>query len=118
MVDDRPNKTESLDTLCSQSKTRPGQKTNFSGLNSRKPPMRLTSFLFLALAGSLASAEDTYYHVPVSSLTITEGQLPRDFQWNRLSWQLLEALQPYAVVDGPGEAFVNGESIQPWGTRD
>src|SRR5215470_2432986 len=63
-------------------------------------------------------AEDAYYHVPVTSLNISEGALPTDFQWNRFSWEMLEALQPFAVLDGPGEAFVNGDAPQPWGARE
>ena len=39
---------------------------------------------FLALSCSLALAEDAYYHVPLASLTLSEGKLPASFEWTRL----------------------------------
>src|SRR6267154_28287 len=79
--------------------------------------MKLRGLLlsFLALSCSLALAEDTYYHVPLSSLTFLEGKLPSDFQWSGSAWQMAEALSPYAVLDGEGEAFIGGEALRPWG---
>ena len=67
---------------------------------------------------ALSFAEETYYHVPVGSLTISQGTLPTDFQWNRFGWEMVEALQPFAVLDGPGEAFISGDALQQWGARD
>jgi hypothetical protein len=70
----------------------------------------------LALSGPLAPAQDAFYQVPLTSLTLSGGQLPSEFQWGRSSsaWQMAEALQPYAVLDGEGEAFLGGEAFRPW----
>jgi len=72
----------------------------------------------LAVCCAPSFAEDAYYHLPVASLNISEGTLPTDFQWNRFGWEMLEALQPFAVLDGPGEAFVNGGTLPQWGARE
>jgi hypothetical protein len=71
--------------------------------------------IFLALSCSVALAEDAYYHVPLSSLTITEGSLPPRFEWKGRGWEMADALRPYAVLDAEGEAFVSGPALQPWG---
>src|SRR5882724_1303941 len=77
----------------------------------RQSPMKLRGcfITFLTLSCSLALAEDAYYHVPLSSLTLLEGKLPKDFQQSGSYWQMGEALLPYAVLDGDGEAFVSSE---------
>src|SRR5689334_15468334 len=82
--------------------------------------MKLNGLLLFCLFGYSAPsfAQQTYYHVPVGSLTISEGTLPIDFQWNRFGWEMVEVLQPFAVLDGPGEAFVNGDAVQQWGARE
>src|SRR5258708_1680085 len=69
----------------------------------------------LVVSCSLALAEDAYYHAPLSSLTFSEGKLPTNFEWKGSAWEMVEALQPYAVLDGDEEAFLSGESLQPWG---
>jgi len=68
----------------------------------------------LALQCSLALAQDAYYHVPLSSLTLVEGKLPANLEWSGSAWRMAEALQPYAVLDGDGEAFLSGEAQRPW----
>ncbi len=72
----------------------------------------------LALSCSLVLAEDAYYHVPLTSLTISEGTLPTHFEGGGSGWQMMDALQPYAVLDGEGEAFIGGEALQPWGPAE
>jgi hypothetical protein len=72
----------------------------------------------LAVGCAPSFAQDAYYHVPIVSLNISGGKLPTDFQWNRFGWEMLETLQPFAVLDGPGEAFINGEPLQQWGARE
>src|SRR6516162_593906 len=62
--------------------------------------------LLLAASCSLASAEEVYYVVPLNSLKFSDGQLPANFEWSGSTWQKLEALQPYAVLDTQGEAYV------------
>lgn len=66
-------------------------------------PILLT---FLALAQVPSMAQDAYYHVPLSSLPLTEGKMPTHFEWSRWAWTMGEALEPYAVLDGDGDAFV------------
>ena len=68
----------------------------------------------LGLAGT-ALAEDAYYVVPVHELKLVEGSLPvRKKQpefWRYADLVgFLEAMQPYAVLDGPGELYVVGEA--------
>src|SRR6266568_6622157 len=67
-----------------------------------------------ALQCCLALAEDAYYYVPLTSLALSEGKLPTHFEWNSSTWKLAEALKPYPVIDGEGEGFVSGETLQPW----
>ena len=68
----------------------------------------------LALQCSLVLAQDSYYHIPLTSVTLSEGKLPAHFEGNRSSWKMAEALQPCAALDGEGEAFVSGEGFAPW----
>jgi hypothetical protein len=70
------------------------------------------------LACSLALAEDAYYHVPLGTLTLTEGKLSENFEWGSWSWQVAEALRPYVIMDGTAEAYVAGESLQSWAPSD
>jgi len=75
---------------------------------------------FVLLVGSPATAE-LYYVEPIADLKIEEGERPGgedsasvDY---RLRWRRL-ALQPYAVLDGPGEIYVTptamGSPFRPW----
>ncbi|MCX6929923.1 MAG: hypothetical protein NT154_42935 [Verrucomicrobia bacterium] len=66
----------------------------------------------------MALAEDTYYSVPLASLTLAEGKLPTNFEWKGSASEMVEALQPFALLDGEGEAFVGGAGLQPWGSAE
>jgi len=70
-----------------------------------------------ALSCSWGLAEEAYYDVPLRALTLSEGKLPTEFEWGSRSWQIAEALQPYAVMDGNAEAYVGGDGFQPWGAQ-
>ncbi|HWX22029.1 MAG TPA: hypothetical protein VN578_19180 [Candidatus Binatia bacterium] len=75
--------------------------------------------IFLVLSCSAALAEDAYYHVALTALTLSEGKLPDSSTWNSSGWQMLEAFQPYAVLDGEGEALVSGNgTFNPWQPRE
>ena len=72
---------------------------------------RLSSFvLVLALgAASLARAKDAYYDIDVRDLKLLEGRLPE--QSDNSNWQHLQrrqALEPYAWIEGGGEAYLTG----------
>src|ERR1039457_4431553 len=82
--------------------------------------MKLRQLLLACLMLSCTSvlAEDAYYHVPLASLTLSEGKLPASFEWGDSAWEMVEAVQPYAVLDGDGEAYVGGQSLQPGNPSD
>ena len=62
--------------------------------------------------------EDAYYHLSITSLTFTEGTLPaRPNPSHFRHWQTIQAFQPYAVLDCPGEVYIGGEGLQPWDNR-
>ena len=82
-------------------------------MHSSMKALRLALALFV-LGSSLALAEDAYYHIALPSLTLVEGSLPDHYEWRGHSWEMAEALQPYAVLDGEGEVFVSGQTFQPW----
>ena len=70
--------------------------------------------ILLALSSCLAWPEDVYYHVSLTRLALTEGKLPEPEAPKRYDWRMQEAVHPYAVLDGAGEAFLGGEPIRPW----
>jgi hypothetical protein len=73
-------------------------------------------FGLLVVFASAARAEDAHYLVPLDELSIIEGHLPKGSPeaWRIRSWQ---PLQPYAVLDGTGEAYVGiGQDFTPWNT--
>ena len=82
--------------------------------------MKLRQLLLACLMLSCTSvlAEDAYYHVPLASLTLSEGKLPASFEWGDSAWEMVEAVQPYAVLDGDGEAYVGGQSLQSGNPSD
>ena len=49
-------------------------------------------------------AEDAYYNLPIRTLAFTDGELPG---WVTQPRQRNRLMQPYAVLDGAGEAFLN-----------
>jgi len=71
----------------------------------------------LCLAGlaQASRAEDVYFHVPVSSLKLTEGALPTESAATRSRrWDAALALQPYAVLDSKGEVYIGGPTPNFW----
>jgi hypothetical protein len=69
----------------------------------------------LLVAQGLTAAEVVYYHLPLSALKLTEGTLPvHERSWSGRRWQLLPAMQSYAVLDGPGEVYVDTSGNRPW----
>jgi hypothetical protein len=73
-------------------------------------PMNFQRLLFtcLTLSAFSAVAQDSFYNVPLSSLTVTGGKLPTRFELSRLSGATMETLQPYVALDGEGEAYLLG----------
>src|SRR5689334_534211 len=79
-----------------------------------KTSKKCWSLLFVILSCSICRAEDVFYHVPLGSLTLTEGKLSENYEWGSWSWQVAEALRPYVIMDGTAEAYVAGEGLQSW----
>jgi hypothetical protein len=85
-------------------------------------PMNLKGILLvsmlMALGGAAGLAEEVCFKVPLASLKLTEGSLPAPepgaagFDWRRQP-----LFQPYAALDGAGEAYVSGPGINPWNPR-
>ena len=70
---------------------------------------------FIALLAQPGFTEESYYHVPITSLTLVEGTLPaRPELSNSRRWQSVPAFQPYAILDSAGEVYIGGESLRPW----
>ncbi len=61
-----------------------------------------------------ATAGEAYFNVPISSLPLTEGKRPSGGPPSGRHWQMRSILQPYAVLDSPGEAYVSGNAASPW----
>ena len=72
-----------------------------------RPVLRIVVTLAAVLWSSHALAEEAYYEVPLGSLKITEGKLPRPGEANdhAFAWRV-DAMQPYAVLDGEGEVYL------------
>jgi hypothetical protein len=77
--------------------------------------------LVMVLAGP-ARADDSFYRVPLRELTLAQGEeipksAPPGEAAAQASWERREGLTPYAVLDGPGEAYLTvpgrGE-LQGW----
>lgn len=85
-------------------------------------PVKSRLVLFCAamlLVHQTGAAADAYYHLPVSSLTLTQGSWPSNtgsVDWRQ--WQKAAAMQPYAVLDGNGEAYLTGYGSLPWEAAD
>src|SRR6266550_6826555 len=81
-------------------------------MNFRKIALASTLIALLAQPGF---TEESYYHLPITSLTLVEGTLPARAELsNSRRWQTVPAFQPYAILDGPGEVYIGGESLRPW----
>jgi hypothetical protein len=76
---------------------------------------RLLPFLLLFTHACLAA--DSYYIVPLSSLTFLQSP-PSNLQWTNCNADKLDFMQAYAVLDGAGEAFVTGEPTRLWDSSD
>lgn len=62
-----------------------------------------------ALPAARVAADDAFYRVPLADLKLTEGEFPADDLENRYdwrTWQRREAMQPRALLDGEGEAYL------------
>jgi hypothetical protein len=74
--------------------------------------LKCRSLLFVVLAlavGAFAQAKDVYYDIPIGDLKLVEGKLPQ--QPSNVDWRYYErarAMQAYAEIDGPGEAYLTG----------
>jgi hypothetical protein len=86
------------------------------------PILRAIACLVVLLSSLGQAAEDAYAVVTVSQLTITKGALPmtvggqRNFDlWRR--WNVVQAMPPYAVIAGGGEALVEAELGERWNPR-
>jgi hypothetical protein len=96
-------------------------QSNHETISARKGAiMNLIKLLALGvcvvvLLTQAVRAADAFYHIPVASLKLTEGALPvaDAANNNARSWQMLRVVQPYATIDGGGEAYVSGNT-QSW----
>jgi len=71
--------------------------------------LRIVVLLGTLALGTGAVAEDAYYNLPIRGLKLTEGTLPggpspTDWRARRRA----RAMQPRAVLDGPGEVYLSG----------
>src|SRR5258708_6589213 len=72
--------------------------------------------VLIGVLNIVALAEDAYFHVPIASLNFTDGSLPATTsQPARFDWRLSGAFQLWAVLDGEGEVYVSGETLNAWG---
>ncbi len=72
--------------------------------------LRTIVLVVAALFAKTAVAEDAYYDVPVGQLKLTLGSLPvRSKTVNWRQYELAVCMRPYAVLDGQGETYVDGE---------
>ena len=80
-------------------------------------PCLALSFLIAILFAVSASAEETYFQIPLVKLSLTEGQLPGAPASQR--WDVRQPMRPYMVLDGSGEAYaVMPAPISPFGMND
>lgn len=63
-----------------------------------------TTLITILLLSGVVLAEDAYYNLPIRALDFTDGELPAMVPG---TWQRGEPMQPYVVLDGAGEAFLN-----------
>jgi hypothetical protein len=72
---------------------------------------RTTHFVAVCViaAAALVRADDAYYDIPLSELKLVEGKLPGTADvttWRH--YERSQSMQPYAIVDGTGEAYLTG----------
>lgn len=83
--------------------------------------MRRVLLLLTAILGLVgtAAAGDGYFVVPLDELELTEGTLPKGAPSEPWRVRASQSMQPYAVLDGPGEAYVGiGVDFTPWNVRE
>ena len=69
---------------------------------------RLVTACVLA-AAAIAQAADAYYDIPVHDLKLVDGKLP--VATDQITWRHYDrgqSMQPYALLDGSGEAYLSG----------
>lgn len=75
--------------------------------------LRTVCLIVAASSAGAAVAEDAYYDIPIRELKLVEGNLPAGPKgWRR--YDFARVMQPYATVEGQGEAYV---SRQGWPVR-
>jgi len=73
----------------------------------------LTCVAAALLLCSVAFAEDMYFELRISSMKFIDGALPVPSELSEArSLEILPALEPYAVLDGEGEAYVGRDSSE------
>ena len=78
---------------------------------------KLTTSLVAALilaAAAAGQAKDAYFEIPLRELKLVEGRLPVPSEQNnsfflQSYYEREQSMAPYAVLDGPGEAYFSGE---------
>jgi len=74
-----------------------------------------TICLIAAVGGAQAvTAKDAYYDLPLRELRLVEGSLPDTTKipnWQR--YGLFQMMEPYATIDGQGEAYLTGRGVWP-----
>jgi hypothetical protein len=103
---DEPNQPEFIRSFT--------QFLNMQPLSSLRP---IVCAAAIALSFS-AAAEDTYYNVLLGSLQLTEGALPISSRSPGASFDSASVMHSYAVLDGPGEAYLHEPNRFPWLSED
>ncbi len=73
----------------------------------------LAASLLIGVA-ALVQAKDAYFEIPVRDLKLVEGQLPKlgdQSDWRHYG-RSSAAMEPYAVLDRPGEAYFSGSGAR------
>lgn len=72
--------------------------------------LRAICLLFALGSAGAVLAEDAYYDLPIQEVKLADGSLPvrkESLDWR--AYQRSTQLQPYVIVDGPGEAYLTSE---------
>jgi hypothetical protein len=80
---------------------------------------KIAAAAYVFFFAQLAFAEDVFFHVPVSRLKLVEGALPKPLELKDMRWEMVQAIRPYAVLDGAGEVYVtegDAEGNEGWWT--
>ena len=75
-----------------------------------------TGLLLVAALAGPATAGDAYFFLPVKDLQITEGAIPQPAHSDHSWWRgRFRESDPYALLDGGGEAYVRSpDQFTPW----